>query len=121
MDRIILNLIEKQDKLSNNIINQVNPSYDGIESNIADTNKKDDCIHSYTNPLPKFFDIHTEPSDAKTLHILMTQRRIGVSYLNKKPIFNSLAQIGTFVSFLILSKQRVFQITSKLGFLLKAI
>ena len=48
MDRIILNLIEKQDKLTNAIVDKVRPRDHVIKSNIVDggdTNKKDD-LHS---------------------------------------------------------------------------
>ena len=58
MDRIILNLVEKQDKLTNAI---VRPRDYDVESNIVDgvdTNKKDDCIQSDVNALPKLFEIH---------------------------------------------------------------
>ena len=58
MDRIILNLIEKQNKLTNAI---VRPRDYDVESNIVDgvdTNKKDDCIQSDVNASPKLFEIH---------------------------------------------------------------
>ena len=70
MDRIILNLMEKQDRLTNAIVNKVRPRDYGVESNIVDgidTNIKDDCIQSDINPLTKLFEVHIKSDDTKDI------------------------------------------------------
>ena len=84
MDRIIMNLIEKQDKLIHNVTSKVRPRDNGVVSNIVKI-----LLSPAVLGLPK---------------TLMIQRRTGVLYLYKKLNLNLLVQAGTFVSMIALTK-----------------
>ena len=62
MDRIIMNLIEKQDKLTHNVISKVRPRDNSVISNIVDG--IDMKLTHDTDPLPQFFGNFVESSSA---------------------------------------------------------
>ena len=65
MDRIIMNLIEKQDETPNYIMDKVNPRDNGVISNIVDSvdmHEKNDKFSGHAVPHPQFlgnFDDHS--------------------------------------------------------------
>ena len=66
MDRIILNLIEKQDKAINVNANKVRSRDYGVDLSIVDgiiTSTKGNCIHDNAGPLPKLFAFHGKQDD----------------------------------------------------------
>ena len=66
MDRIILNLIEKQDKAINVNAIKVRTRDYGVDSSVVDgivTSTKGNCIHSDAGLLPKLFAFHEKQDD----------------------------------------------------------
>ena len=60
MDRIIMNLIEKQSKFTHNVTSKVRPRDNSVVSDIVDG--IDMKLTNDTDPLPKFFENFIEPS-----------------------------------------------------------
>ena len=100
MDRIIVNLIENQDKTPSHTMDKVSPRDNSVVSNSVDsvdTSVKNYHISLHTDPLPQFRETYDDPNN--TQHLVdfndPTQIKRTVSYLCKKLGSNSLAQIRT--------------------------
>ena len=71
MDRIIVNLIENQDKISNHTMDKVSPRDNGVVSNTVNSfnrNVRNDHISLHTDSFPQFFETYDDPQQYTTFY-----------------------------------------------------
>ena len=104
MDKIIMNLIENQDKSTHNMSSKVRPRDNSVVLKLSTASTQSQLITP--TPLPNFSKILVTLIILGVPKTTMTQTKIGVLFLYKKLNSSSLAQTGIFVTTITLNKSQ---------------